>query len=109
MSKVIKLSGKFHTVGAESAPFTPTHDRAGSGLDAGPGSSWGRDRYEVWSRLADPACGSWMSQGSHATYEGAASAIELFSGSRDAVAAFVGRHTHIYRIVRARGTCEVVA
>jgi hypothetical protein len=109
MSKVIKLSGKFHTVGGETAPFTPTHDRLRYALADGPGSSWARDRYEVYYRLPNPTEPSWSMLASHPTFEDASEHIAKAQKERAFLGEFLDQGpARIYRIVRARGTCEVV-
>lgn len=93
MSKSIKLSGTFRTVGVTP---TPTHDRPRGALDAGPGSSWVLSAYHVYSRA--PGSATWEAHPAHPTFEDAedyAASLATLGGT--------------YRIVRSTGTCEVVA
>jgi len=124
MPKVIKLSGKFRTT--EAAPAdnepsvkttpkvryasslaAPTHDRPLGALNAGPGSSWGRDRYEVWTVVDGTSARS--TPGSYSTFEDASKFVRESLGYRARMGAFIDQGFGCtYRIVRARGTCEVV-
>ena len=109
MSKVIKLSGTFRTVGAEIDPVTPTHGGLRYALADGPGSSWARDRYEVYYRLSNPTEPSWSMLASHPTFEAAAEHIDMAKNERAFMLEFLDQGPpRVYRIVRARGICEVV-
>ena len=123
MSKVIKLSGKFRTT--EAAPVNnespvkptpkvryasslaaPTHDRPLGALAYGPGSSWGRDRYEVWTVVDGTSARS--TPGSYSTFEDASKFVSESVAYHRRMGAFIEQGGCTYRIVRARGTCEVV-
>ena len=106
MPKVIKLSGKFRTTEAAPVAFTPTHDRPLGALTVGPGSSWSRDRYEVWTVVDGTSARS--TPGSYSTFEDASKFVSESVAYHRRMGAFIEQGGCTYRIVRARGTCEVV-
>jgi len=90
-----------------SSLAAPTHDRPLGALNSGPGSSWGRDRYEVWTVVDGTSARS--TPGSYSTFEDASKFVRESLGYRARMGAFIDQGFGCtYRIIRARGTCEVV-
>jgi hypothetical protein len=89
-----------------SSLAAPTHDRPLGALNAGPGSSWGRDRYEVWTVVDGTSARS--APGSYSTFEAASKYVSESLAHRRLMNAFIEQGGCTYRIIRARGTCEVV-